>query len=367
MTKKLDVVEEPDVIREAKAEALRFDGRPLGAQREAEEGESPIAVIAAVVANIAIGIVKFIAAAISGSSAMFSEGVHSIVDSGNGLLILLGIKRSERPASVEHPFGYGKELYFWTMVVSILIFAMGGGVSIWEGVSAIRAVGPDTTLGDPTMAYIILAISAVIEGVSLSIALRQFNKARGTTKPFEFIRDAKDPSLFTVVFEDSAAEAGLIVAFLGVFLGHLFNNPYIDGAAAVVVGLILCTVAIILLRETKGLLIGEGLTRRELDEVRAIVEADPAVEECGRILTLYMGPHNLLVTIDCNFADQSTAGQVLQAIDRIESAVVERFPQTESVFVEAEGIKQIHAQHALYGAELAGRADAPDSTEQQDA
>lgn len=328
------------------AHALMADGRPVGVQREAAEGESPVAVIAAVAANIAIGVVKFIAAAISGSSAMFSEGIHSIVDSGNGLLILLGIKRSERPADSQHPFGNGKELYFWTLVVSILIFALGGGVSIWEGVKAIQHVGPDTQLGDPTIAYIILAISAVIEGTSLTIAIRQFNKARGTTSPLNFIKEAKDPSLYTVVLEDSAAEAGLLVAFLGLFFGHLLNNPYLDGVAAIVVGLILCCVATILLRETKGLLIGEGMNAAELDEVRALVEADEAVDTCGRILTMYMGPHNLVVAVDAGFNSACTAEQVLQAIDRIEVQIAQRFPQTDTVFIEAEGIRQIRAQQA---------------------
>ena len=352
----IDPVEE--TVGSRPAHAIMVDGRPLGADREAAEGESPIAVIAAVAANIAIGVVKFIAAAISGSSAMFSEGIHSFVDSGNGLLILLGIKRSERPADIHHPFGNGKELYFWTMMVSILIFALGGGMSIWEGVKAIQSIGPDTKLGDPTMAYIILAISAVIEGVSLSIALRQFNKARGTTKPLDFIREAKDPSLYTVVLEDSAAQSGLIVAFLGVFLGHTFDNPYFDGAAAVLVGLILCTVATILLRETKGLLIGEGLNSSEIEEVRSIVESDEAVEACGRILTMYMGPHSLIVTVDAGFSPDCTAGQVLKAIDRIEAKIVERFPQTETVFIEAEGIKQIHAHHGAYISQSTDKAPA---------
>ena len=329
------------------------DGRPVDelgqVHREAAaEGESPVAVIAAVVANILIGIVKFIAAGISGSSAMISEGIHSIVDSGNGLLILLGMKRAERPADVEHPFGYGKELYFWTLVVSILIFALGGGVSIWEGVHAIQAVGPDTKLGDPTMSYIVLGIAAVIEGVSLSIAIRQFNRARGSMRPMEFIRQAKDPSLFTVVFEDSAAELGLVVAFLGIFFGHLFNNPYCDGVAAVIIGLLLCTVAVILLRETKGLLIGEGVRSDEVARIRDIVEADEAVAACGRVLTMYMGPHNLMVTVDAAFFPDQTAGQVLRAIDRIEAAIVREFPQADRVFIEAESLKQVHRLHEQY-------------------
>ncbi len=335
---------------EALESPLIIDGRPMGEEPEAEEAESPIAVIAAVVANILIGVVKFIAAAISGSSAMFSEGIHSFVDSGNGLLILLGIKLAERPADDVHPFGHGKELYFWTMVVSILIFALGGGMSIWEGVRALQEVGPDTQLGDPTMAYIILGISAVIEGASLTIALKQFNRARGTTKPFQFIREAKDPSLFTVVLEDSAAESGLIVAFLGVFLGHLFNNPYLDGIAAVVIGLLLCTVAILLLRETKGLLVGEGMNPGEVAEIQRIVEAEGAVVGCGRVLTLYMGPHSLLIAVDASFDPACTSDEVLHAIDRIEAAIVQRFPQTSRVFIEAEGLSQVRAQrHELEG------------------
>lgn len=329
------------------AHALMADGRPVGLEREAAEGESPIAVIAAVIANIAIGVVKFIAAAISGSSAMFSEGIHSIVDSGNGLLILLGMKRAERPADKQHPFGHGKELYFWTLVVSILIFALGGGISMWEGVQALREVGPDTKLGDPTMAYIVLAISLVIEGISLTIALRQFNAARGNTPPLQFIKEAKDPSLYTVVLEDSAAETGLVLAFLGLFFGHLLDNPYLDGIAAVAIGVLLASVAIVLLRETKGLLIGEGMNDDEIDEVRALVQADETVESCGRVLTMYMGPHNLVVTVDAGFKPECSAEQILQGIDRIEEAIVTRFPQTETVFIEAEGIKQIRAQGAF--------------------
>ena len=157
-------------------------------------GESTVAVVAAILANIAIGVVKFIASAITGSPAMFSEGVHSIVDSGNGLLVLLGIHRAKKPANFAHPFGYGKELYFWTLVVSILIFALGGGVSMWEGIRAVAEVGPNTVLEDPTVAYIILVISMAIEGFSLSVAIRQFNAAPcGTKKPFSVYQRGERP------------------------------------------------------------------------------------------------------------------------------------------------------------------------------
>ena len=243
------------------------DGQDARTEDGEQHGESPKAVIAAVLANIAIGIVKFIAAGISGSSAMISEGIHSIVDSGNGLLILYGMKRAQRKPDLAHPFGYSQELYFWTLVVAVMIFALGGGFSMYEGISRILSITPETTLGDPTLNYIIIAISAAIEAASLSVALREFNAARGDVAPMRFIREAKDPSLFTVVLEDSAAEIGLLLAFLGTLLGHLTGNPYFDGIASMLIGVLLACVAVILLRETKGLIIGEGFSASELRKV----------------------------------------------------------------------------------------------------
>jgi len=255
--------------------------------------------------------------------------------------VLLGIHRAKKPANFTHPFGYGKELYFWMLLVSIMIFALGGGVSMWEGVRAVAEVGPETVLENPTMAYIVLVISMVIEGFSLSVALKQFNAARGKKSPVQFIREAKDPSLYTVVLEDSAAEIGLVIAFLGLFLGHLFNNPYLDGIAAICIGVLLAVVAIILLYQTKGLLVGKGLDRNQLEDVKQMVEADDAIVRCGRILSMYMGPENLVITIDANFDSSKTADEVLAAIDRIETNIKERFPQTNSVFIEAESLKQL--------------------------
>ncbi|MBR0405725.1 MAG: cation diffusion facilitator family transporter [Eggerthellaceae bacterium] len=305
--------------------------------------ESFGAIIAAILANIGIGVIKFIAAAISGSSAMVSEGIHSIVDSGNGLLLLFGMKRAAREPDLEHPFGYSHELYFWTLVVAVMIFALGGGFSIYEGLHNFAAIGPDTTMGNPLMSYIVIGASVVLEGFSLSVALRNFNKARGSTSPMKFIREAKDPSLFTVVLEDSAAELGLLVAFCGVFFGHMFNNPYIDAAASVVIGLLLCVVATILLRETKGLLIGEGMHAHELREIERIVEADPLVIECGRILTLYLGPDDLLITLDATFAEGSTGDEIDEATDRIERGIVSVYPQAKRIFIENENLRVTRA------------------------
>ena len=327
----------------ADAVARLPDGQDARIDDGEEHGESPRAVIAAVLANIAIGIVKFIAAFISGSSAMISEGIHSIVDSGNGLLILYGMKRASRKPDLAHPFGYSQELYFWTMVVAIMIFALGGGFSIYEGVSRIMSITPETTLGDPTLNYVIIGISAVIESVSLSVALREFNAARGAMSPLKFIRDAKDPSLFTVVFEDSAALIGLLLAFLGTLLGHLTGNPYFDGIASVLIGVLLACVSIVLLRETKGLIIGEGLSADELQHVAHIVESNPHVTKCGRVLSLYLGPHDMLLTIDVTFDERAARDDIDEAIDSIERGIVVAFPQTTRIFIEPENLDATQA------------------------
>ena len=332
----------PENIAEETKESLP-DGQDARVAGEEPKGESPKAVVAAVLANIAIGIVKFIAAALSGSSAMISEGIHSIVDSGNGLLILFGMKRAERKPDITHPFGYSTELYFWTLVVAVMIFALGGGVSMYEGITRITSITPDMALGDPTLNYIVIAISAVIEGVSLSVALREFNAARGDIPPFQFIKSAKDPSVFTVVLEDSAAEAGLLLAFLGTFLGHMTGNMYFDGIASVLIGLLLASVAVLLLRETKGLLIGEGLEADELRQVKGIVEDVAHVKQCGRILSLYLGPHDLLLNIDVTFDQSADRNAIDDAVDEIERAIVRDFPQVTRIFIEPENLEVTNA------------------------
>ena len=326
---------------------LGTSDKPGGIQLDGQisEPESRISVVAAILGNIAVGVVKFIAAALSNSVSMFSEGIHSIVDSGNGLLILFGMHQAKKDPDFTHPFGYGKELYFWTMVVALCIFLLGGGVSIAEGVLALQDAREGTrVLGDPTMNYIVIGLAALIEGTTLFIAVKQFNQARGDVRPLAFIKDAKDPSLYTVVLEDTAAETGLLFAFLGNFLGHLLENPYLDGIASVLIGILLCSVSFVLLHETKGLLVGEGMKHSELDELRAIVEAHPKVAACGRILTMYMGPDSLLVTIDATFRDDISSHEVLDAVDEIERAVALRFPQTTRVFIEAESIRQVRMQ-----------------------
>jgi cation diffusion facilitator family transporter len=307
----------------------------------AEHGESRTAVIAAIAANLIIAIIKFIAAALSGSSAMVAEGIHSLVDTGNGLLVLLGLRRAQQPADETHPFGYGKSLYFWTNMVAISIFGIGGGMSVYEGITHILDVGPGTGLRDPTSAYIVLAASFIVEASSFTVAMRQFRRAKGETGSWEFVMQAKDPAIYMVVFEDSAAILGLLFAFLGIYLGHLFNNPYFDGAASVAIGLLLMTVAWTLASRTQGLLLGEGVSPEQLADIRRIVESDPAVERAGDILTMYLGPDDLLVNMGVSFIRGITAEQMLEAIHRVEADLEAAYPETNRVYIEVESLPAV--------------------------
>lgn len=307
----------------------------------ASHGESKVAVIAAVIGNLIIAVIKFIAAIFTGSSAMISEGIHSVVDTGNGLLLLLGLKDASRPADAEHPFGYGKALYFWTNIVAISIFGIGGGMSVYEGINFISSVTPETELGDPTAAYVVLAIALLVEGASFSIAFRAFLKAKKDNGFREFIKRSKDPSLYAVVFEDTAAMFGLVFAFMGIFLGHLFHNPYLDGIASIAIGLLLMSVAWFLASRTKGLLMGEGVSPEELADIRRRVESDPSVEKAGNILTMYMGPQDLIVNMGVCFIPGTTDQQMHDSIHRIEADLLTAYPETKRVYIETETLAHI--------------------------
>ncbi|MCX8007747.1 MAG: cation diffusion facilitator family transporter [Coriobacteriia bacterium] len=300
-------------------------------------GESKTAVIAAVIGNLVIAAGKFAAAAITGSSAMIAEGIHSLVDTGNGALLLLGMKQSTRPPDADHPFGHGKALYFWSLIVAMSIFGIGGGMSVYEGITHIEHPSP---LENPTWNYIVLGFAMAVEIASFRVALREFNKARKETRPLEFVRRSKDPSLYTVVFEDSAALLGLIVAFAGVFLGHLFENPYFDGAASIVIGLILMGVAWLLAAETHGLLLGEGADPALRERIAALIEADDAVDRVSDVLTMYMGPHDLLVNVGVHFRRGLNAEAVHAAIHRIEDRLRSEHPEIQRVYVEVESLRQ---------------------------
>ena len=297
-----------------------------------ERSHSNVAIYGAIVANVAIAVTKFAVAAITGSSAMLSEGIHSAVDTFNGILLLVGLRLSRRPATPEHPFGHGKELYFWSLIVAVLIFGLGGGVSFYEGVQHIRRPEP---LHDPTWNYAVLAAAALFEGASFFIALRQFLKQSGKTPFWEALRRSKDPTTYTVLAEDAAALAGLAIAATGIALAHALNMPQLDGAASLLIGLLLAFVAVVLIRESRGLLIGEGIRPETAQAIRSIALAQPGVRDVGRVLSMYVGPDDVLVTMDLDFDDGTAAAEAGTAIGNVERQVRERFPMIRRLFIEA--------------------------------
>jgi cation diffusion facilitator family transporter len=294
--------------------------------------KSKAAIYGAIAANVAIAITKFVVAVISGSSAMLSEGIHSAVDTFNGVLLLVGLKLSQRPATPEHPFGHGKELYFWGLIVAVLIFGLGGGLSFYEGVQHVRHPEP---LHDPMWNYVVLGAAAVFEGSSFAIALRQFLREAGDTPFWEALHRSKDPTTYTVLAEDAAALVGLLVAALGIALSHRFDKPELDGAASLIIGLLLAGVAVALVRESRGLLIGEGIRPETARAIRSIALAQPKVRDVGRILSMYVGPDDVLVTMDLDFDEGTAATDAAAAIAAIERQVRERYPMIKRLFIEA--------------------------------
>lgn len=298
-------------------------------------GSSRVAIFAAITGNLAIAVTKFIAAGITGSAAMLAEGIHSLVDTGNGALLLLGIRRSKKPADAEHPFGYGKELYFWTLMVAVTVFALGGGVSIYEGVLHLRH--PELP-ENPVVNYVVLVIAMIFEGAAWIIAYRAFGAVRRNRPLWESVRRAKDPTTFAVLFEDTAALLGLVVAFLSILLGQLTGNPYFDGAASVVIGIILCVTALGLLRETKALLMGESADPEVVRSIESIVAANPAVVRTDRPLTMHLGPTDILVNLECQFKSDLHAEEIEKAVDALEAAIRTAHPNVRRIFVEARAI-----------------------------
>jgi len=304
------------------------------AQQHGDSGpKSNIVLYGALAANVGIAIAKFVAAAISGSSAMLTEGVHSLVDSGNQLLLLYGQSRSRKPADRAHPFGYGRELYFWAFVVAILIFAVGAGVSILEGWSAIRS--PEELLS-PAINYAVLAIAFVMEGASWTIAVREFDKKRNGISWWRAIRASKDPAGFIVLFEDSAALAGLAVAAIGVWASHHFGDPRIDGVASIVIGLILAAVAVLLAREAKGLLIGESADSGLVAQIREIVERRPQVRAVNHVRTIHTSPDAVFAAVSAEFDPAMPMGAAEALIEQIEDDLKQAAPQLTSIYIRPE-------------------------------
>lgn len=293
---------------------------------------SKLAIYGAIGANLAIAATKLGVAGFTGSSAMLSEGIHSSVDTLNGVLLLVGIRLSQRPATPEHPFGHGKELYFWSLIVAVLIFGLGGGVSFYEGVRHIRHPQP---LHDPTWNFVVLGVAALFESISFTIALRQFLKQAGPAPFWQAVHRSKDPTTYTVLAEDAAALAGLAIAGLGIGLGHLLDMPVLDGAASVLIGVLLAVVATFLTWQSRALLIGEGIRPETARAIRGLALAVPRVRDVGRILSMYVGPDEALVTVDLDFDEGTATADAARAIAELEAQVRDQFPMIRRLFIEA--------------------------------
>jgi len=305
-------------------------------------------VFAALAGNALIAITKFAAAAYTGSSAMLSEAIHSLVDTGNQGLLLYGMKRAARPADRFHPFGYGIELYFWAFVVAILIFGVGAGVSIYEGIDKLQNSHPVTS---PHINYIVLGLAMVFEATAWSIAFRELRKVKGARGYFEAVQLSKDPTLFTVLFEDTAAILGLITAFIGILLSQLLELPVLDGVASLVIGGILALTAAYLAYECKGLLTGESAGRTVVAEIERIIGAEPEVCGLNELLTMHFGPHEILLNVSLDFADRLSSTEVESKVSKLERDIKKRFPDVKRIFIEAQ---RSSARAVALGAEGSG-------------
>ncbi|MCU7847345.1 MAG: cation diffusion facilitator family transporter [Candidatus Thiodiazotropha sp. (ex Lucinoma kastoroae)] len=290
-------------------------------------------IFAALIGNTLISITKFVAASMTGSSAMLSEGIHSLVDTGNQGLLLYGIARSKKPADEDFPFGHGKEIYFWSFIVAILIFALGGGISIYEGIKHVQHPEP---MSSPLVNYIVLGLAIVFEGAAWLFAFREFSRAKGKWGYVEAIQRAKDPSIFVVLFEDTAAMFGLVVAFAGIALTQLTGIPVFDGIASIIIGLILVGTAVWLAYETKSLLIGESANPAVVQGIRELVSSKASIECVNEVLTMHMGPDFILANLSVDFRDSITADEVERTISEMDGSIKEQFPQVKRIFIEAE-------------------------------
>ena len=288
-------------------------------------------IYAALAGNLLVALTKFWAAAWTGSSAMLSEGVHSLVDTSNQGLLLYGIHRAARPPDAQHPLGHGRELYFWSFIVALLIFSLGAGISFYEGIAHIQH---PVEIRDPMVNYIVLGLSAVFEGGSWLVAFREFETERGGFGYLEAATRSRDPTTFIVLFEDTAALAGIAIAFAGTFLSARLEMPILDGAASVGIGLVLAATAIFLARESKGLLIGEPARENVRKSLQAIAQDQLGVQKAFNLVTIHKAPDQIVVAIDLDFSDELSAAEIEETVRGLERRIKERHPEVIAVFVK---------------------------------
>jgi cation diffusion facilitator family transporter len=298
------------------------------------------ATYAALTGNALIAITKFVASWFTGSSAMLSEAIHSVVDTSNQVLLLYGMHRAERKADAVHPFGYGRELYFWSFVVAIIIFSLGAGLSIYEGILKVKNPG---VISSPYVNFIVLALALVFEGVATSFAFREFNKRRRGMGWIRAIRDSKDAALFTILFEDTAAIIGLIIAFAGLAAAHYLEMPILDGVASIGIGIVLALTAFFLAFETKALLIGEAASDYLLEGVKGFVADEGIVTRINELRTMHMGPDDVLLALSLDFEDGIAVGRVENAIYKLENSIKNIFPEVKRIFIEVQAAEH-HAE-----------------------
>jgi cation diffusion facilitator family transporter len=309
---------------------------PAAAPAKEKTGSAKV-IFAAIIANLGIAVAKFVVAGITGSAAMLAEGIHSAVDTGNELLLLLGEHHSEKKPDARHPFGYGKVVYFWALIVALSVFTLGGGFSIYHGIHAILHPEP---LGDPLWNYVVLGVAALFEGYSWNVSRLELNKVKKPgTNLWQAFRASKDAAVFTVFIEDSAALLGIIVAVAGIGLGQLTGNPYFDPGASIVIGLILVGAAFMLARETGALLVGETMGVDQTARLRAIFDADPQIDAVGKLLSMQMGPDEVLLTASVQFKRGMTIDTVESAIARLEQQVNAAYPSIKHIYFESGALR----------------------------
>jgi cation diffusion facilitator family transporter len=287
-------------------------------------------IYAALAGNLAIAATKFVASFWTGSSAMLSEAIHSSVDTGNQGLLLYGIRRAARPPTRQHPFGHGMELYFWAFVVALMIFALGGAVSIYQGIRKIQDPEP---IEDAWINFVVLGASILFEALSFRVALREIRENDPDRKLLAAVRASKDPSVFAVLLEDSAALIGLGIAAAGLALAFWLDRPALDGVASIAIGCVLIVTAMFLSNETRSLLTGESASRDVLDNIRAMVNADPAVTSIDEVLSMHLGPHNILLALTVDFQDDLSGNSIETAARELIARIEAAHPEIKRIFL----------------------------------
>ena len=290
-------------------------------------------VYAALAGNLFVALTKFAAAAITGSSAMVSEAIHSLVDSGNEILLLYGLRRAARPPDELHPLGHGRELYFWSFIVTLVIFGLGAGVSVYEGIGHVLDPVP---LSNAIVNYVVLGIAFVFEGASWVVAIGEFRVAKGKRGYFEAVRQSKDPTMFMVLFEDSAALLGILIAGAGIAMSEAFERPVLDGVASIAIGILLGVVAMFLAREAKGLLMGEPAASDVVASICAIAREHGGVERSNGLFTVHLGPDQIVAAISVDFVDTLSAGDVERIVAAIEERVRAAHPEIVLLLIKPQ-------------------------------